>query len=74
MQAECPNCHTLFRITEAQLDMADGMVRCGYCKEVFNARIANDLQADEDRLQAFKDTSTETHATAGAYPANRSGA
>jgi len=36
MQAECPNCHTLFRITEAQLDMADGMVRCGFCKEVFN--------------------------------------
>jgi len=56
MQVECPNCHTLFRITEAQLDMADGMVRCGYCKEVFNARIANDLQAEEDQLQAFKDT------------------
>lgn len=55
MQVECPNCHTLFRITEAQLDMADGMVRCGYCKEVFNARIANDLQAEEDQLQAFKD-------------------
>jgi predicted Zn finger-like uncharacterized protein len=59
MQAECPNCHTLFRVTEAQLDMAGGMVRCGYCKEVFNARIANDLQPDEDRLHAFEDTPRE---------------
>jgi predicted Zn finger-like uncharacterized protein len=59
MQVECPNCHTLFRITEAQLDMADGMVRCGFCKEVFKARIANDLQADEDRLHAFEDTPRE---------------
>ena len=56
MQVECPNCHTLFRITETQLDMADGMVRCGYCKEVFDARAANDLHPDEDRLQAFEDT------------------
>ena len=57
MQAECPYCHTLFRITEAQLDMADGMARCGYCKKVFNARIGNDLQTDEDRLHAFEDAS-----------------
>ena len=59
MQAECPNCHTLFRITEAQLDMADGMVRCGYCKEVFDARIMNDLHPVEDRLHAFEDTPRE---------------
>lgn len=59
MQAECPNCNTLFRVTETQLDMADGMVRCGFCKEVFNARIANDLQSDEDQLHAFEDTPPE---------------
>jgi len=59
MQAECPNCHTLFRITEAQLDMADGMARCGYCKEVFDARAANDFHHNEDRLHAFEDTPRE---------------
>ena len=59
MQAECPNCNTLFRVTETQLDIADGMVRCGFCKEVFNARIANDLQSDEDQLHAFEDTPPE---------------
>ena len=56
MQAECPNCHTLFRITETQLDMADGMVRCGFCKEVFDARVENDLHHDENQLHAFEDT------------------
>ena len=37
MQAECPYCHTIFRLTATQLEIADGMVRCGVCHEVFNA-------------------------------------
>lgn len=46
MQTECPHCHTLFRITEAQLALADGRVRCGFCKEVFDAGIAIDVDVD----------------------------
>ena len=34
----CPHCQTCFRITKAQLDVAQGKVRCGQCKEVFNGR------------------------------------
>ena len=37
MQAECPHCQTIFKLTEQQLQIADGMVRCGMCQEVFNA-------------------------------------
>jgi predicted Zn finger-like uncharacterized protein len=55
MQAECPHCHTLFRITETQLDMADGMVRCGFCKKVFDARSVNDLDDNESRLDSLED-------------------
>ena len=55
MQAECPHCHTLFRITEAQLDMADGMVRCGFCKQVFDARAENDARENENQAEAFED-------------------
>lgn len=33
----CPHCHTSFRVTEAQLATARGLVRCGACLEVFNA-------------------------------------
>lgn len=34
----CPHCQTRFRVTEQQLGVASGKVRCGNCMEVFNAR------------------------------------
>ncbi len=37
MQTQCPYCDTKFRVTEAQVQAADGFVRCGVCEEVFNA-------------------------------------
>lgn len=35
---QCPECGTRFKVTDAQLDAHDGLVRCGRCHEVFNAR------------------------------------
>ncbi|MDQ7915432.1 DUF3426 domain-containing protein [Pseudomonas sp. 102515] len=35
--AQCPHCHTRFRVTQEHLAAADGDVRCGVCLEVFNA-------------------------------------
>lgn len=37
MQTQCPHCETRFRVTETQVNIADGLVRCGVCKEIFNA-------------------------------------
>jgi len=37
MQTQCPHCDTKFRVTETQVQAADGFVRCGVCSEVFNA-------------------------------------
>lgn len=34
---KCPHCSTTFRLTQAQLDIADGAVRCGACYQVFHA-------------------------------------
>lgn len=34
---QCPNCHTSFRVTEAQLNIANGAVRCGSCLHIFHA-------------------------------------
>jgi len=34
----CPHCNTRFKITEAQIDTLNGMVRCGLCQRVFDAR------------------------------------
>ena len=34
----CPHCNTRFRITATQLDAHHGMVRCGHCLHIFDAR------------------------------------
>jgi len=37
MQTECPHCNTIFRVSDSQLEQADGQVRCGHCLAVFTA-------------------------------------
>ncbi len=37
LQTQCPKCHTRFRVSDEQLGVAKGKVRCGNCMEVFNA-------------------------------------
>jgi predicted Zn finger-like uncharacterized protein len=32
----CPSCSTIFRVTEEQLALRDGKVRCGHCRTVFD--------------------------------------
>jgi len=32
----CPGCRTIFRVTEQQLSLRGGQVRCGHCHAVFN--------------------------------------
>lgn len=37
MLTRCPKCDTLYRLTTAQIEAAEGRVRCSRCNEVFNA-------------------------------------
>jgi len=37
MQTRCPQCETVFRVSIAQLQARDGLVRCGRCLKVFQA-------------------------------------
>jgi predicted Zn finger-like uncharacterized protein len=37
MITRCPNCHTRFKVTEGQLKLVEGQVRCGACLKVFSA-------------------------------------
>lgn len=46
MQTQCPQCDTKFRVTEVQLNLADGYVRCSVCQEVFNAGAINASKTD----------------------------
>lgn len=40
VQTQCPDCHTVFRVTPRQLEAAEGLVRCGECGDIFNAGAA----------------------------------
>ncbi|MEW5768909.1 MAG: DUF3426 domain-containing protein [Pseudomonadota bacterium] len=37
MQTSCPECRTTFRVSQEQLGLRRGLVRCGSCNAVFNA-------------------------------------
>jgi predicted Zn finger-like uncharacterized protein len=36
LATQCPHCRTQFRVTMAQLELREGQVRCGACREIFN--------------------------------------
>lgn len=67
MQTQCPHCETRFRVTETQVNAADGLVRCSVCKGVFNTlEVANlhehqhsllskDYADDDSILSEFND-------------------
>lgn len=42
---KCPHCQTLFKVTDDQLKLYNGAVRCGVCQQIFNG--ANYLQAEQ---------------------------
>ena len=46
MRARCPNCKALFRLAVEDLELADGLVRCGQCLCVFHAT-PDDRGADQ---------------------------
>lgn len=46
---KCPDCATRFKVSDAQLQTHNGLVRCGRCHSVFNAR--EHLHDDENSRQ-----------------------
>lgn len=40
MFTRCPNCGTVFNISDQQLTIANGSVRCGACENIFDARLS----------------------------------
>lgn len=60
LQTECPKCHTRFRVTDEQLGLAKGKVRCGHCMAVFNAIEHKITSAAGDAQKAPSVTGSET--------------
>lgn len=46
MYTKCPECRAVFRVTTEQLQMAEGLVRCGICDAVFNG--SDHIEKDHD--------------------------
>lgn len=46
---QCPHCFTTYVISDEQLRVSEGMVRCGSCRERFEARLV-DLNAETTRF------------------------
>jgi len=48
MNTQCPNCRSVFRIAQEQLNAAGGRVRCSRCRHVFDAhtRLQKELPLD----------------------------
>ena len=58
MQTQCPQCATQFRVTESQINIADGYVRCGVCEEVFNVNeVVNKTSLEDDHQASLADNS-----------------
>ena len=53
---KCPNCHTVFRVGDEQLEKAEGTVRCGQCSEIFNALafLSTEALSSEPEFDSFE--------------------
>lgn len=60
---QCPECHALFRVSEGQMRLAQGQVRCGACLTVFDAQ-AHSLQRSSERNELKPDNSAVAPASA----------
>jgi predicted Zn finger-like uncharacterized protein len=63
METSCHHCQSRFRVTELQLQMAHGKVRCGECNEVFNALTAlkNHDRRQPDEYQSRLPANTQNN-------------
>lgn len=60
MHTRCPACETVYRVTEAEVGVASGMVQCGICKHFFNAFSSQvDVTGDEAPGYSLKDILAE---------------
>ena len=62
MLTVCPKCQTTFRVSQAQLDAAQGKVRCGKCQKVFNAaeHVSQPTEIEETAKTSVKKSPTPT--------------
>ncbi|MBV1906185.1 MAG: hypothetical protein KUG75_08905, partial [Pseudomonadales bacterium] len=56
---DCPECRTRFRVTHAQLELANGKVRCGVCRGVFLAVDSLVIGENDVKREAMDDSALD---------------
>ncbi|MFM0024172.1 DUF3426 domain-containing protein [Paraburkholderia azotifigens] len=77
LATRCPFCETVFRLQPEQLTLRRGLVRCGHCKEVFDASsslfdVSDGVSVDKAKHVTIDDVTAhtlETLANGGMAPA-----
>lgn len=59
METKCPNCETVFRLTDKQLSAADGKVRCGLCLHIFSANSVDEEPTPPRQDSIYDETYTD---------------
>jgi predicted Zn finger-like uncharacterized protein len=59
LATRCPFCETVFRLQAEQLSLRRGLVRCGYCQEVFDASSSLYETTDDAKFAAATPLSAE---------------
>ena len=67
VQTQCPNCETRFRVTDEQLSVARGKVRCGNCMKIFNA-VEHQVVSGKDNAGARPSPSSSGSETGATRP------
>ncbi|HCL38112.1 MAG TPA: DUF3426 domain-containing protein [Marinobacter hydrocarbonoclasticus] len=67
LQTQCPNCETRFRVTDEQLSVARGKVRCGNCMKIFNA-VEHQVVSGKDKAGTSQPPSKSAPETEAAKP------
>lgn len=68
MQTQCPQCSTVFNITQQHLNMADGRVRCNQCQTVFDGY---ENMLEENNPPQLEDVATASPETSPTAKGNR---
>ncbi|EEE04462.1 DUF3426 domain-containing protein [Burkholderia multivorans] len=68
LATRCPHCETVFRLQPEQLSLHQGLVRCGHCRQVFNA--AQSLVPEHAQPPASEPTSPELKPSDAERPTN----
>ncbi|HEX4917401.1 MAG TPA: zinc-ribbon and DUF3426 domain-containing protein [Limnobacter sp.] len=72
LATRCPHCNTLFKVSSGQLQLHQGQVRCGQCKQVFSgiehltaadSQVWQTLQLQSNSAEPFTSNLIETDGT-----------